>query len=151
MSAAVSTGAAGGIVTGMLHEIWTLGHFEAVSRFIHPEYTMLDERAEVRLRGREAFTETVAAFRGLFDEPRMNVSHLISGQDMVAYRWELTGRISDAKLLTPALQAIERHVPDIRLISHRGLSIAHLKDGMILQEWSEADNTAMSQQLGWWK
>ncbi|APY85663.1 MULTISPECIES: ester cyclase [Streptomyces] len=151
MSAAVSTDAAGETITGMVHEIWTQGHFEAVPRFIHPDYTMLDERAEIRLRGRQAFTETVAAFRGLFDEPRMRVTHLVSGQDMVAYRWELTGRISDTKLLTPVLQAIERHVPDVRLISHRGLSIARLEDGLIIEEWSEADNTAMSQQLGWWK
>ncbi|MFJ9008627.1 ester cyclase [Streptomyces canus] len=151
MNAAVSTDAAGGIVTAMLHEVWTLGHFDMVPCFIHREYTMLDERAEVRLRGREAFIETVVAFRSLFMEPRMNVTHLISGQDMAAYRWELTGRISDTKHLTPALQAIGRHIPEIGLISHRGLSIAHLKDGMIAEEWSESDNTALSQQLGWWK
>lgn len=150
MNAALETGSAGSVITGLLHEVWTLGRFEAVPRYIHPEYTMLDERAEVRLRGRDAFTETVAAFRALFDEPRMNITHLISGPEMIAYRWELAGRISDTKLMTPALQVIERHVPNLRLISHRGMSIARLRDGMVVEEWSESDSTSMSHQLGWW-
>ncbi|MFJ3861884.1 ester cyclase [Streptomyces sp. NPDC090085] len=150
MSTAVETGSAGGVIAGLLHEVWTLGRFEAVSRYIHPEYTMLDERAEVRLYGRDAFAEAVAAFRVLFEEPRMNATHLISSQDMIAYRWELTGRVIDPELLTPALRTIERHVPGLRLISHRGLSIARLRDGMVVEEWSESDNTSLSQQLGWW-
>ncbi|MFD5751095.1 ester cyclase [Streptomyces sp. NPDC127033] len=150
MSAATGVGAVESIVTGMLREIWTLGHFDMVPRFIHADYTMLDERAEVRLRGREAFIETVAAFRGMFEEPHMSTTHVICGQDMVAYRWELTGRLADAGLLAPSLRAIERHVPEVQLISHRGLSVARIEDGLIIEEWSEADNVSMNHQMGWW-
>jgi hypothetical protein len=151
MTAATGTCEAADIVTGMLHELWTLGNLEAASRYIHPRYTMVDERAEVRLSDREAFVEAVASFRGLLEEPWMAATHIISGQDMAAYRWELTARVADARLLSPPLRAIERHLPEVALLSHRGLSIVRLEDGLIAEEWLEIDNTAMRQQMGWWQ
>lgn len=138
-------------VTELLNHVWTLGRFESVPRFIHPDYRLLDERAELKLSGREEFIEGVSAFRGLLDDLYMAASHVVAGQDTVAYRWELTGQLKDTRLLTPALRVLARHVPEIRRVSVRGVNIARLEEDLLVEEWSETDSASLKEQMGHWQ
>ncbi|MFF8643294.1 ester cyclase [Streptomyces sp. NPDC015345] len=148
---AISSHSPAETVTGLLKHVWTLGQFASVPRFIHPEYRLLDERAELKLSGRQEFIEGVSAFRGLLDDPYMTATHVVVGQDTVAYRWELTGQLKDARLLTPALQVLARHLPEIRSVSVRGVNIARLEEGLLIEEWSETDHASLNEQMGHWQ
>lgn len=51
--------------------IWNQRRLDLVARFVHEDYVQVDQRAEVVVRGRDGYVDSVEALRGLFCDPRM--------------------------------------------------------------------------------
>ncbi|WP_030786716.1 ester cyclase [Streptomyces sp. NRRL S-920] len=151
MAAPARGPAATGVVGGLLEQVWTQGRVDLIPEFIHADYVLLDERAELRMRGREEFAQDVLTYRALLADITMRATHVVHEGDMVVYRWELIGRLNDIQQLGPGLRIVIRDIPDVGLISVRGINIARLSGGLLIEETCETDVASLGQQMGWWK
>ncbi|WP_328708580.1 ester cyclase [Microbispora hainanensis] len=134
----------------LFRQVWTHGNLGLIPRFIHPDYHLLDERAEMRLCGQAGFADAVSAMRSLLGDISMRATHVVLSGDMVAYRWEMIGRLHDATRLAPALRIVSDHVPDVMLISLRGVNLGRFAQGLLVEETCESDSASLTQQMGWW-
>ncbi|MGV9882249.1 ester cyclase [Streptomyces sp. NPDC003006] len=151
MTAPASDPVATEVIGDLLEQVWTQGRVDLVPKFIHADYVLLDERAELMMRGREEFAQDVLTYQALLTDIAMCATHVVCEGNLVVYRWELTGRLNDIEQLGPGLRIIVRDVPDVGLISVRGINIARLSDGLLIEETCETDKASLTQQMGWWK
>jgi ketosteroid isomerase-like protein len=93
------------------------------------EYPQLAALSHV-VRGERLRQRSTALYRALFDDLAFEVVDQVAEDDRVASRWVLTG---------------SNRRRNVRL---RGITLSHLRDGRIVEDWSGFDSLELLRQLG---
>jgi hypothetical protein len=126
------------IVRRLLEEPWT-GNLGIIDEYVDAKYVGYDPSQPEPLRGPQEVKEFVQMFLSGFSDGRITVDDQFAEGDMVASRW--TGRgTQDGELMGIA--------PTKKQVTVPGITISKLKNGKVVEEWSNWDTLGMLQQLG---
>jgi predicted ester cyclase len=82
------------------------------------------------LRGQEGIARSVALYRALFPDLRIEVVDQVGQGDQVVSRWTLHGTRRGRRVTLPAI------------------SISRFQDGQIAEDWTVSDNLRLLRQVG---
>lgn len=126
------------IVRRLVEEPWT-GNLDIVDEYVDAGYIGYDPSQPEPLRGPQAVKEFIQMFKTAYSDGRVTVDEQFAEGDMVATRW--TGRgTQDGELMGIA--------PTKKQVTVPGITISKLKNGKVVEEWSNWDTLGMLQQLG---
>ena len=126
------------IVRRLAEEPWR-GNFDVVDEHVATDYIGHDPSIPEPTRGPEGFKEFVRTYQAAFRDARVTVDEQIADGDIVATRW--TGRgIHEGELMGIAPTGKEATVT--------GITISHLRNGKVAEEWSNWDTLGLLVQLG---
>ncbi len=117
-------------------QVWNAGDEAAIERFIAADAAGNDQDFGI---GRDGFKQQWRNWRQAFPDLHFEVEELVAEGDTVVSRWTLTGTHSGEFL------GIE---PTGRKIRVAGMSLDHLKDGVLISGFDGWDNLGLRQQLG---
>jgi len=117
-------------------QVWNAGDEAAIERFIAAEAAGNDPDFGI---GREGFKQQWRNWRRAFPDLHFEVEELVAEGDTVVSRWTLTGT-QTGEFLGIA--------PTGRKIRVAGMSLDHLKDGVLVSGFDGWDNLGLRQQLG---
>ena len=117
-------------------QVWNAGDEAAIERFIAAEAAGNDPDFGI---GREGFKQQWRNWRQAFPDLHFEVEELVAEGDTVVSRWTLTGT-QTGEFLGIA--------PTGRKIRVAGMSLDHLKDGVLISGFDGWDNLGLRQQLG---
>lgn len=89
-----------------------------------------DHFANTEYHGLEGVRRSTELYRTLFSDLRFEVLDQVAEDDRVASRWELTGTNRG------------------RQVRLWGITLSHLRDGRIVEDWSGFDSMELLRQLG---
>jgi predicted ester cyclase len=90
----------------------------------------VDHFANAEYRGLEGVRRSTALYRALFDDVAFEIVDQVAEDDRVASRWVLTG---------------SNRRRDVRLC---GITLSHLRDSRIVEDWTGFDSLELLRQLG---
>jgi steroid delta-isomerase-like uncharacterized protein len=121
-------------------EVWNEGRIQTVYDLLAPEAIARGQRgAEAEIRGPEEFVKFVREIREAFPDLKLIVEDILGAGDKVVVRWS-------AKM-THRGDALGIAATD-KTVRSRGISIARIVSGKIVEGWDNWDQLGMLQQLG---
>jgi predicted ester cyclase len=126
------------IVRRLLEEPWT-GNLGIIDEYVDAGYVGYDPSQPEPLRGPQALKEFVQTYLSAFSDGRITADHQFAEGDMVATRWTGKGT-HDGELMGIA--------PTRKQVTVPGITISKVKDGKVVEEWSNWATLSMLQQLG---
>ena len=125
------------IARRLLEEPWT--NVEVADDLVDDRYVGHDPSLPEPLRGPQGFKDNVSMFRAGYSDAKITVDDQIAEGAKVASRW--TGRgTHDGELMGIA--------PTGKQVAVAGLTISHVENGRVVEEWTNWDTLGMLQQLG---
>ena len=124
-------------------EVWNEGRMQTVHDLLSPDAVARGQRgADAELRGPEEFVKFAREIRGAFSDIQMNVEDVFGAGDKVVLRWSATMTHTGDAFGLPASG---------RTVRSRGISIARIVDGKIVEGWDNWDQLGMLEQIGAYK
>jgi steroid delta-isomerase-like uncharacterized protein len=124
-------------------EVWNEGRIQTVYDLLSPNAVARGQRgAEAEIRGPEEFAKFVQEIRGAFSDIQMKVEDVFGAGDKVVLRWSATMTHTGDGLGFPASG---------RTVRSRGITIARIVDGKIVEGWDNWDQLGMLEQIGAYK
>ena len=125
------------IVRRVAVEPWE-GNLGVIDELIASDYVVHDP-AQPEARGPEGVKEFVRTYLTGFPDGRITVDDQLAEGDLVATRWTGRGTQNGELMGIP---------PTGKQVTVSGLTISRVKDGKIVEEWSNWDTLGMLRQLG---
>lgn len=124
-------------------EVWNEGQIQTVHELLSPDAVATGQRgAEKEIRGPEEFVKFVREIRGAFPDIKVNVEDVFGAGDKVVLRWSaIMTHTGDALGLPASGQTVRS----------RGITIARIVDGKIVEGWDNWDQLGMLEQIGVYK
>jgi steroid delta-isomerase-like uncharacterized protein len=119
-------------------EAWS-GDMAAIDETVADDSVGHDPAFPEDTHGPDSVKELISTYRGGFPDLVMEIEAIVSDGDMVVTRWRSTGTNSGE------LQGMP---PTGKHVSVTGMSIDHIQDGKIVENWTQWDNMGLMQQLG---
>ena len=119
-------------------EIWGKGSPDAVDELLAAEFVFNYAPPGVG-SDLEGYKKTVTMWSEPFSDISCTVEEMIAEGNKVAVRWTWRGTHTGEYMGVS---------PTGKEMKVTGISILHIKDGNIVEEWGEMDNLGMMQQLG---
>jgi steroid delta-isomerase-like uncharacterized protein len=132
----MSTDANKELIRQFFEEVWNQGSEEAIDRYIAEDAAGNDRDFGT---GREGFKRQWRQWRTAFPDLHFAVEEMVAEDDVVVTRWTLTGTHRG-----PFLGI----APTGRAVRVGGLSLDHLRDGVLISGFDGWDNLGLRQQLG---
>lgn len=126
------------IVRRLIEEPWK-GNWDVIESFVSPDYVGYDAAEPEPIRGPAGVRANIERYLSGFPGGAITVDDQIAEGDKVATRW--TGRGTH----TGEVAGIAATGKEITV---SGLTISHLEDGMVVEEWTTWDTLGMLVQLG---
>jgi len=124
-------------------EVWNEGRMQTVYDLLSPDSIGRGQRgAEAEIRGPEEFEKFAREIRGAFPDIKVKVEDVFGVGDQVVLRWSATMTHTGDGLGFPASG---------RTVRSRGISIARIVDGKIVEGWDNWDQLGMLEQIGAYK
>jgi steroid delta-isomerase-like uncharacterized protein len=120
-------------------EVFSKGRLELVDELFATDYVGHPSGNEEPNRGPEGVKEYVAGLRGAASDLKITIDDQIAEGAKVATRWTARGT-HDGELMGIA--------PTGRPVSVTGITIQHLRDGKVVEGWTNWDGMSLLQQLG---
>jgi steroid delta-isomerase-like uncharacterized protein len=121
-------------------EVWNEGRIQTVYELLSADAVARGQRgAEKEIRGPEEFVKFVREIRGAFPDIKVKVEDVFGTDVRVVLRWSGTMTHTGDALGLP---------PTGRAVRSRGITIAHIVDGKIVEGWDNWDQLGMLEQLG---
>jgi len=131
------------LVRRWFQEVWNEGRIETVHELLSPDAVARGQRgAEAEIRGPEEFVRFVHEIRGTFPDIQVTVEDIFGADDKVVMRWSAVMTHTGAALGFP---------PTGRTVRSRGMTIARIVDGKIVEGWDNWDQLGMLEQIGAYK
>ena len=124
------------IIREFFELVWNKGDEAAIDRFIAEDAAGNDPDFGF---GREGFKRQWRKWQEAFSDLHFGIDEVIAEGDTVVARWTLTGRQTGPFLGMP---------PSGRAIRVGGMSLDHLRDGVLVSGFDGWDNLGLRQQLG---
>jgi len=118
--------------------VWNTGDVAALDGIVTEDFVRYGA-PNTSAEGRDSVKAVITAFRTTYPDLNVTVDEAVYTADRVTVRWSITGTNTGPGEI-PATG---------RAISLSGLSLVHVADSMMTQEWVSADNAAIMQQLGY--
>lgn len=132
----MSTEANKAIIRDFFEQVWNNGDESAIARFIAADAAGNDPDFGT---GREGFTRQWRKWQESFSDLHFAIDEIVAEGDTVVARWTLTGRQTGPFLgIAPTGMSIRVH----------GMSMDHLKNGVLVSGFDGWDNLGLRQQLG---
>jgi steroid delta-isomerase-like uncharacterized protein len=114
------------------------GNLDVIDELVAPDYVGHDP-AQPEMHGTEGIKEFITGYLAGFPDGRITIDGQFAEGDMVATRW--TGRGTH--------QGELRGIPPTgKQVTVSGITISRVKNGKVVEEWSNWDTLGMLQQLG---
>ncbi len=125
------------IVRRALEEPWR--DLDVLDELVSNDYVGYDPAAPEPLRGIQGAKDNVNQYRSAFEGAQITVKEQVAEGDLVATRWEGRGRHTGELMGTPptGTEAIVT-----------GITLSRVKNGKIVEEWTNWDTLGMLQQIG---
>ncbi|HET7890470.1 MAG TPA: ester cyclase [Candidatus Sulfotelmatobacter sp.] len=121
-------------------EVWNEGRIQTVYELLSPAAVATGQRgAEAKIRGPEEFEKFVREIRGAFPDIKVNVEDVFGAGDKVVLRWSAAMTHTGEGLGIPASN---------RTVRSRGITIARIEGGKIVEGWDNWDQLGMLEQIG---
>ncbi|HUQ79673.1 MAG TPA: ester cyclase [Gemmatimonadaceae bacterium] len=120
-------------------QVWNQGNLDAIDRMMAPDAAMHGLGEGAGVLGAEAFKSFVTQLRSAFPDMRITVVETIEEGDMIAGRWTATMTHSGDDLGVAATG---------RRVGVTGMSMARLRDGVMIEGWNNWDAMALMEQIG---
>lgn len=124
------------IIREFFEQVWNRRDEAAIDRFIAAEAAGNDPDFGI---GREGFKRQWRQWQAAFPDLHFAIEEMIAEGDTVVARWTLTGTHQGSFLGL---------APTGRMIRVGGMSLDHLKDGVLVSGFDGWDNLGLRQQLG---
>jgi steroid delta-isomerase-like uncharacterized protein len=111
-----------------LEEVCARGDLERARELYAPDF--VDHVNALEFHGQEGIARSVAMYRALFPDLRIDVVDQISEGDRVVSRWTLQGTHRGRRVALP------------------GITISRFHDGQIAEDWTVSDNLTLLRQVG---
>jgi steroid delta-isomerase-like uncharacterized protein len=124
-------------------EVWNEGRIQTVYELLAPDAVARGQRgAEKEIRGPEEFDKFVQEIRGAFPDIKVEVEDVFGTDDKVVLRWSGVMTHTGDGLGMPASG---------QTVRTRGITIARIVDGQIVEGWDNWDQLGMLEQIGVFK
>jgi predicted ester cyclase len=120
-------------------EYWNTGDFDGIEEVLHPDFSLRMTPKFEALTGIESFKNEVLQWRTSYPDFRVTLDETIYADSAVISRWTITGMNT----------GLGQHPPTGMSVDVPGMSIIHIKDGKILDEWIAGNNLLWLRQLGY--
>ena len=111
-----------------LEEVCARGDLERARALYADDF--VDHVNALEFRGQEGIAESVALYRAIFDDLRIDVVDQFGDGDRVVSRWTLSGTHRGRRVQIP------------------GMTISRFAGGRIVEDWTVSDQLALLRQLG---
>jgi steroid delta-isomerase-like uncharacterized protein len=128
------------LVRRVREELISAGNMAIADEVIAPDFVYHGPAMLPELRGREAFKQTIAAFRSAFPDLTEQVVEQFADGDRVISRFSTRGTFrGDLMGLPPTGKAFA---------TDHGIDICRVADGRVVEMWAMFDTLSMFQQIG---
>jgi steroid delta-isomerase-like uncharacterized protein len=122
-----------------IEEVYNAGKLEAIDELFAPEFVGHDVASPEPVRGRDGLRQQAEGYRSAFPDLRLTTDEQIAEGDSVCTRWTARGT-HRGELFGMAATNREATVT--------GVTIDHLRDGRIVESYTNWDALGLMQQLG---
>ena len=126
------------IVRRWNEEIWCKGNMDAIDVLLSKDFIFNYPPPGVE-PSREVYKQVVKSYFEGFPDFKSAIDDMLAEGDKVVVRWKGRGTHTGEFMEIP---------PTGKHVTVTGLSIIHVLDGKIIEEWTEMDNLGALQQLG---
>jgi steroid delta-isomerase-like uncharacterized protein len=131
------------LVRRWFQEVWNEGRTQTIYDLLSPDGVAKGQRgAEAEIRGPEEFVKFVDEIRGAFPDIKIEIEDIFGAKDKVVVRWLATMTHSGDALGVPATG---------KAVRSRGISIARIVKGKMVEGWDNWDQLGMLEQIGAYK
>ena len=114
------------------------GNLGVIDELVAPDYIGHDP-AQPDMQGPEGIKEFITGYLAGFPDGRITIDEQLAEGDMVATRWTGRGTHKGEMMGIP---------PTGKQVTVSGITISRVKNGKVVEEWSNWDTLGMLQQLG---
>jgi steroid delta-isomerase-like uncharacterized protein len=122
-----------------IEEIYNAGRLEAVDELFAPECVSHDVAMPDAIRGRDGIRQQAQAYRSAFPDLRITIDEDVAEGDRVCTRWTARGTHRGELFGMAATN---------RQATVSGMTIDHLRDGRIVESYTNWDALGLMTQLG---
>lgn len=119
------------IAKGALERVCSGAQLDCLSQFYSPQF--VDHVNDLELRGHSGVRISVKLYRKMLSDMAITVEDQVIDDQRVASRFVVRGTAYG------------------RPVQFNGITISHLRDGLIVEDWSVTDTFGMLRQLGIWR
>ena len=134
----MSTADIKGLVHRFVEEIWNRGNLELLDEFMAPD-AVYHNAGMPDITGKEAFKQVVMMYRTAFPDLHFTIEEVIVEENTSATHWASTGTHQGELMGIP---------PTGKKISITGISMAHYRDGKMVEELARWNVLTLMEQLG---
>ncbi len=120
-------------------ELWNTGDTAIADQILALGYVFHSPLFSEQVCGADLYKQRVTTIRAAFPDIRFTAEDEIAQGEKVAVRWTARGTHTGH---------YRGAAPTGRQITDSGISILHIRDGKIVEEWEEIDSLGLLQQLG---
>jgi steroid delta-isomerase-like uncharacterized protein len=114
------------------------GNFGVIDELVAADYVGHDP-AQPELHGPDGIREFITTYLAAFPDGKITIDEQLAEGDLVASRWTGRGTQQGELMGVP---------PTGRQVTVSGITISRVKNGKVVEEWSNWDTLGMLQQLG---
>jgi len=118
---------------------WNTGQFDGIEDVLAEDFEMIESPEFEPRRGIDYFKKLVSNTRTTFPDFKLEVNETIYQKDKIAMIWTVTGTHSGPGEIAPTG----------RTINGKGISVIHLRDGKVVDEWLGNNNLQWLIQMGY--
>jgi len=120
-------------------QAWNTGNVSSLEALIDPGFVRhTSPTSPTSAAGLDSLKRVVTNFRAMYPDFHVTLTEEIYTADKIVVRWQFSGTNSGVAL--PAAKG--------KKVQATGMSLLHVKNGKITEEWVESDGMVTAQQLG---
>ena len=120
-------------------EIWNTGNFDGIDEILHSEFELRMTPTYNAEKGIEIFKENIIKWRTAYPDFHIEIDEEIYSENKGAIRWTITATNTGEGNMPPTGKRVEV----------MGMSVFHIQDNKIKDEWIASNNLYWLQQLGY--
>jgi len=128
------------LVRRELEEIFNEGKLDLADELLSPDYVVHDSALPEPVRGIEGFKQLRAGYHSASSDIRTTIDDMIAEDDKVVIRWTTRGTHNKGEMLGVP--------PTGKQIEVTGITVNHISEGKIAEDWTVWDSLGLLRQLG---
>lgn len=120
-------------------EYWNTGQFDGIENVLCEDYELLESPSYEAQKGIELFKQRITNMRTAFPDFNLVVDETVYEKDKIAAIWSITATNTGQGKIPPTGKTLKG----------QGISLIHLKDGKIKDEWIANNDLLWLKQMGY--